>query len=258
MLKLTPLIDLFFKEDAWEVRAEKIAACGYRCVETWQGGDSAVLKRMNAAGIQLASIVLNFATEAEVAPCCPENRARFVERIDRYADCALSAGCRRGIVTAGQSVAGLSYAAQRAVLVEALAAAGERVASRGFNLNLEALNTEVDHPGYLLNDPFEMVAMAKETGCPNVKGLYDFYHMTIMCGNQTEFLRHNLVWIGHFHIAGVPGRHEPAAGETNYPFLLSELKRLGFEGHLGLEYFPLLESAESLKQTLQYLGAEYV
>ncbi len=254
MLKLTPLIDLFFKADCWSARAEKIAACGYRFVETWQGGDPAVLKQMNAGGIELASIVLNFAEEAEIAPCCPANQARFLDRIDRYADYALGAGCRRGIVTAGQSVMGLSYTAQRAALVEALAAAGQRVAARGFALNLEALNTEVDHPGYLLNDPADAIAIAKETGCPNVKTLYDFYHMTIMRGNQTEFLRHNIDRIGHFHIAGVPGRHEPDAGETNYPFLLSEVMKLGFEGHFGLEYFPVLESAASLKQTQHYLG----
>ena len=74
MLKIAPLIDLFFKGESWGARAEKIAACGYKYVETWQGKDAAVLKEMNAGGIQLISIVVNFATDAAVAPGTGECR----------------------------------------------------------------------------------------------------------------------------------------------------------------------------------------
>ena len=252
MLKICPLIDLFFTDAPWEARAEKIAACGYRFVETWMGADAAELKRMNQAGIQLVSIVMNFATDAPVAPINPDNQARFLERIDAMADSALAAGCRQGIVTTGQIVEGLGYQTQRAALVEAMAKAGALVADRGFAINLEALNTEVDHPGYFLDSPVEGVAIVKEIAQPNVKLLYDLYHMSIMRGNQTDFLRRNLQWIGHFHTAGVPGRHEPANGETNYPFVLGEVDKGGYTGYIGLEYFPLLPSRESLLQTAKY------
>lgn len=252
MLKICPLIDLFFTDQPWEKRAELIAACGYKYVETWMGADAAELKRMNSNGIQLVSIVMNFATDAPVAPINPANQARFLERIDAMADSALAAGCKQGIVTTGQIVEGLGYQAQRAALVEAMAKAGELVAKRGFSINLEALNTEVDHAGYFLDDPVEGVAIVKEIAQPNIKLLYDLYHMTIMRGNQVDFLRRNIDWIGHFHVAGVPGRHEPKAGETNYPFVLSEVDKAGYNGYIGLEYFPLLESRESLLQTAEY------
>ncbi len=255
MLKVCPLIDLFFPgEKSWEERAAKIAACGFRFVETWQGKDAAELKKMNSSGIQLVSIVMNFATEADVAPVNPKNMKSFLDRIDRFSENALAAGCREGIVTAGQKVCGLGCATQRKALVEAMAEAGKLVEKRGFSLNLESLNTEVDHAGYFLSDPADAVAIAKETGCPNVKTLYDIYHMGIMRGNHTEFLRNNIAWVGHFHTAGIPGRHEPASGETNYPFLLSEIEKAGFRGYIGLEYFPLLESRESLLQTKKYFG----
>ena len=41
--------------------------------------------------------------------------------------------------------------------------------------------------------------------CPNVKLLYDVYHMQIMEGNIIENIRKNIDFIGHFHSAGVPG-----------------------------------------------------
>jgi hydroxypyruvate isomerase len=254
MLKICPLIDLFFTDDDLATRAAKIADCGYSCVETWKGADPNELKQMNNAGIQLASIVMNFATDAPVAPINPDNRKRFLEKMDAMADSALQAGCRQGIVTAGQSVEGLSYQTQRATLVENLAAAGDMLAKRGFTICLEPLNTEVDHPGYFLPSPVEGVAIVKEVGLKNVKMLYDVYHMTIMTGNQFEFITRNLQWIGHFHVAGVPGRHEPRQGETNYPFLLRGIEQGGYAGCIGLEYFPLLESRASLLQTREYFS----
>ncbi len=254
MLKVAPLIDLFFPKQPWDTRAAQIAGCGFSFVETWQGKNPAELQQMSTNGIQLISIVMNFGGEADVAPIRKENLPAFLERIDKMADNALSAGCKQGIVTTGQQVGGRGYQTQRAALVEALAQAGERVKARGFSLNLEPLNTEVDHAGYFLSDPADAVAVCKETGCSNVKVLFDVYHMAIMRGNLTEFLRNNIRWIGHFHTAAVPGRHEPMNGETNYPFLLSEIEKLGYDGYIGLEYMPLLESRESLLQTKKYFG----
>ena len=254
MLKICPLIDLFFTDDDLATRAAKIADCGYSYVETWLGADASKLKQINNAGIQLVSIVMNFATDAPVAPINPENRKRFLERMDAMADSALAAGCRQGIVTAGQCVEGLCYQTQRASLVESLAEAGDMLSKRGFSMNLEPLNTEVDHAGYFLSSPIEGMAIVKEVGLDNVKMLYDIYHMTIMTGNQFEFITHNLPRIGHFHVAGVPGRHEPKKGETNYPFILQGIEQGGYDGYVGLEYFPLLESRASLLQTREYFG----
>jgi hydroxypyruvate isomerase len=44
--------------------------------------------------------------------------------------------------------------------------------------------------------------------------------------------------IGHIHIAGIPGRHEPDTGEQNYPLIRKEFDRLGYDGPIGMEYSP--------------------
>ena len=199
MLKICPLIDLFFtKESSWTKRAEMIAGCGCDAVETWGGRDPAMLKEITAGGVKLASIVIVASGEADVVPVNPANRQAFLERIDRFMDNALAAGCSQGIVTAGQQVGGLSHAYQRAVLTENLALAGALAEQRNFVLNLEPLNTEVDHAGSFLSDPAEAVSIARETGCSSIKVLYDIYHMAIMRGNHAEFLRSNIDRIGHF------------------------------------------------------------
>lgn len=257
MLKIDVLFDVVFGDIALTERIPKIAKCGYKYLETWKGGDAAEMKSIGEAcktsDMELVSIVMNFATEEQVAPINPDNKQRFLEQMDRYSDNALSAGCKQGIVTTGQSITGLNYQQQRIALIEALREAGELVGKKGFKLNLEPLNTKVDHPGYFLDCPQEAVAIVKEVALDNVKILFDVYHMEIMRGNQTIFIKNNIDWIGHFHSAGVPGRHEVFNGETNYPFIIDAVEKSGYEGYFGLEYMPLLESDESLRKTLKYL-----
>lgn len=258
MLNIDVLFDTMFKDLDPAQRIAEIAKSEFKFVETWMGGDADELKAVGDAcdqhGLKLVSVVMNFATDESVAPIRPENLDNFIERMDQYSDNALAAGCSQGIVTTGQCVGGKSYQAQRAALVEALRLGGEKVASKGFSLNLEPLNTEVNHAGYFLDDPRDGVAIVKEVALDNVKLLYDVYHMEIMTGNQTEFITHNIDWIGHFHSAGVPGRHELFLGETNYPFLLDQIEKAGYKGYFGMEYMPTLPGDESLKKTWDYLA----
>ena len=252
MPKFAAYFDLFFKDEPYDLRAKHFSECGYKYAETWRGADLAELKLMTSGNVKLISVLIS--GTKDTSPSNLDTRDAFLEKADRIADNALAVGCDRAIVTAGPQVNKKSYQEQRKVLVETLAMAGEKLKSRNFSINLETLNTVVDHPGYLLNDPNDTIAICKETGCDNVNMLYDIYHMGIMGGNITDFLRHNIKRIGHFHLAAIPGRHEPKRGETNYPFLLEEIDKLGYEGYIGLEYMPLLPHRESLLETREYLN----
>jgi hydroxypyruvate isomerase len=77
--------------------------------------------------------------------------------------------------------------------------------------------------------------------------------MRVMEGDLVKHIERNIDVIGHFHAAGVPGRHEVFNGETNYPFVLRQLERLGYTGAFGLEYSPSLDDETSLRQSLAYL-----
>ncbi|MCL6629117.1 MAG: TIM barrel protein, partial [Armatimonadetes bacterium] len=89
---------------------------------------------------------------------------------------------------------------------------------------------------------------------PNVKMLYDVYHMQIMEGNIIHNIGQNIDIIGHFHSAGVPGRHELTSGELNYPDIIAEVDALPYDGYFGLEYAPLMPSEQSLSLLKERLG----
>jgi hydroxypyruvate isomerase len=252
------LFDLFFTDLPVEQRIARIVAAGWRQVETWKGGNADELKAIGRAcrdnGAELVSIVMNFATDKDVAPVRAANRAAFIERIDRYSDHALAAGCRAGIVTSGNRLSGVDFYQQKAALVDALSGAAEVAARKGFSLNLEPLNDKVDHPGYYLVSREEAVDIVRQVNASNVRVLYDLYHMQIMGGDHIAFLLAHLNWIGHFHSAGVPGRHELFTGEMDYPAVVRRVRDAGYKGCFGLEYMPLLAHDESLKKTWDYLS----
>ena len=45
--------------------------------------------------------------------------------------------------------------------------------------------------------------------------------------------------IGHVQVADVPGRHEPGTGTADLDGWVGQLRRLGYQGWIGLEYAPL-------------------
>lgn len=251
------LLDLFFGDLPMEQRVARVAATGWRHIETWKGGNADELKAIGKAcsdsGVELVSIVMNFATDKEVAPVRAANRAAFIERIDRYSDHALAAGCKAGIVTSGNRLGGVDFYQQKSALVDALRGAAEVAARKGFRLNLEPLNDKVDHAGYYLISREEAVDIVRQVNAPNVKVLYDLYHMQIMSGDHLAFLLDHLAWIGHFHAAGVPGRHELFTGEMDYVTVMRRLGEAGYQGCFGLEYVPSLPHEDSLRQTREYL-----
>jgi len=118
----------------------------------------------------------------------------------------------------------------------------------------EALNTAHDHPGYWLTGSDAGAALCREVGSPRLRLLYDCYHMQISEGDLAVHIERNIDVIGHFHAAGVPGRHEPYAGEINYPFLLEHIRRLGYRGVFALEYGPSIDDQESLRRCRAHLS----
>jgi len=176
-----------------------------------------------------------------------ENRDKYLGRVREVVQAARKLGCPKLITCTGNTLPEVPRDQQRRNLVETLKQAAPIVAEAGITLLLEPLNTLVDHAGYFLDSADEAAAIVREIGHPNVKLLYDVYHMQIMGGNVIATIRRDIDIIGHFHSAGVPGRHDLSDGELNYPNILRAIDALGYEGVFGLEYWPLGDHMESLR-----------
>lgn len=109
---------------------------------------------------------------------------------------------------------------------------------------LENLNTKVDHAGYPLPDVEDVARLLEEVGSPRIKLLLDVYHAQVEEGNIIQSIRDYGKFIGHIHVADVPGRHEPGTGEINYPKVVEALREIKYEGDIGLEAWA--ESSDDL------------
>ncbi len=67
---------------------------------------------------------------------------------------------------------------------------------------------------------------------------FDVYHHQVNEGNIISSLTRHMDWVGHIHLADVPGRHEPGTGEINFRNVLSAARRAGYSGYLGAECIP--------------------
>jgi 2-dehydrotetronate isomerase len=118
-------------------------------------------------------------------------------------------------------------------------------AGQGVTVMIEPINPR-DMPGYLINTQAQGHAVRAEIGARNLKVQMDFYHAQIVEGDLTETFRRYQPHIGHVQIAGVPGRHEPDAGEVNYGHVFKLLDESKYDGWVGCEYRPAKGTAAGL------------
>ena len=126
---------------------------------------------------------------------------------------------------------------------------GQDAESAGVTLILEMLNSTVNHPDYMADSTAWGVKVASAVDSPNVRLLYDIYHMQIMEGNIIQTIRDYHPWFAHYHTAGVPGRHElDHQQELNYRAICQAIAKTGYSGWLGQEFIPVGDWKAALKQ----------
>lgn len=213
----------------------------------WEDQDIDVLvKAQAAAGIRLAAMCTTCHSLND-----PARHGEYLDGMRKSVEAGKRLGCNMLITQVGQAIEGVSRQAQHESIVEGLRACAPLLEAAGVTLVFEPLNVLVDHIGYYLDRSDEAFEIAREVGSPNVKVLYDVYHQQITEGNLIANIRENAGLIGHVHIAGVPGRHEPADGEINYHAVLAALKDTGYRGAVGLEYFPTRDAVEGIRTFIE-------
>ncbi len=119
----------------------------------------------------------------------------------------------------------------------------------GVTICLELLNSKVNHPDYMCDHTAWGVRVVREVNSPNVKLLYDIYHMQIMEGDLIATIRQNLQWIGHFHTGGVPGRHElDDTQEVQWDGVMRAIADASFRGYVAHEFLPTADPLVSLRK----------
>lgn len=110
---------------------------------------------------------------------------------------------------------------------------------KGVVLQMELFNSKVNHPDYMADKSAWGVELCKQLGSPNFKLLYDIYHMQINEGDVIRTITNDHSYFGHYHTAGVPGRHEiDETQELYYPAIMKAIVATGYKGYVAQEFIP--------------------
>jgi len=106
-------------------------------------------------------------------------------------------------------------------------------------IQMELLNSKVDHKDYMCDKTSWGVELVKRISSPNFKLLYDIYHMQIDEGDVIRTIRDNHQHLGHYHTGGVPGRHViDESQELFYPAIMKAILETGFTDYVAQEFVP--------------------
>jgi hydroxypyruvate isomerase len=167
-----------------------------------------------------------------------ELEKRYLKHIDLVAD----AGYTNLICFSGNAN-GMSKQEGLANAVAGLQRILPHAEKRGVVIFMELFNSKIDHPDYMADSSQWGIALSKQLNSKHFSLLYDIYHMQINEGDIIRTIRDYHTYFGHYHTAGVPGRHEiDESQELNYPAIARAIKETGFSGYLAQEFIPTRKS----------------
>ncbi|MEL6167768.1 MAG: TIM barrel protein [Pseudomonadota bacterium] len=102
---------------------------------------------------------------------------------------------------------------------------------------IEPLNSH-DAPGYFLQTTDQAEAVLAAVQAPNLRLMFDCYHVARTEGDVRARLQRLLPVIGHIQVASVPDRGRPDQGELDYLPILAFLAEQGWTHPIGAEYAP--------------------
>ena len=230
----------------------RVARMGYAAVEIWKPDKhfSELVDLTQQHGLRIASFSGH--DSLPVGLNDPRQHARIWDELHQSIDLAARHGVPGVICFSGNRRAGQSEAEAIETCAEGLRKIAPYAEQKGVNLNMELLNTIVDHPGYQCDHSSWGLAVVTRVNSPRVKLLYDIYHMQIMEGNLIRTIQDNIQWIGHFHTAGVPGRFEiDDTQEINYRGVTRGIAAAGYDLYVGHEYRPRRDLFETLREAFE-------
>jgi len=230
---------------------------GYPAMELWQRGDDFedVMEAVHGTGLVVASMSGHQSLPDGLNK--PENHDRIEAELIASIDLAVEHGIPGLICFSGNRNPGQSDLEGMIACAHGLRRVAPYAEEKGINLNVELLNSKINHPGYLCDHSDWGAALCEMVNSPRVKLLFDIFHMQIMEGDVIRQIRKHIRWIGHFHTAGNPGRNDmDDTQELNYRGICKAIAATGYDLYLGHEFRPKAARVEALRTAFELCDQE--
>ncbi len=253
-MKFSAHIDALYNELPFAERFEAAKNDGFDYVEIWDwdNKDEAVLKvKLKEFGLTLSAM----SGDKQYDMCNPAHYDVYVAEVKESIDKAVELGCLNVVIHSNEltpagpvsnSYPELSEAAKLCAMFRCLKALAPYAEEKKVTLVVEPLNIVTDHMGNFLTSMKQAADLIDAVGSPNVKVLYDIYHMYLNEGKIAETWDKFLPEVGYVHFADAPGRHEPGTGVINYAAVFAHMRKIGYPGIIGCELFSTTNTADAI------------
>lgn len=184
----------------------------------------------------------------KTGPFSRDNHEPIIRKLREAIDKAVEVGCASVITFTGMREKGVTDEQGAKNCVDCWKQVIDYAEEHKINLALEHLNSRDDshpmkgHPGYFGDDVDLCVDLIRKVDSPNMKLLFDVYHVQIMNGDVIRRIKQYKDVIGHYHTAGNPGRAElDETQEINYPAVMKAIVETGYKGYVAQEFIPTWE-----------------
>lgn len=252
-MKFSVCMDAVYSGKDFLKGVDEVGRLGYKAIELWmpETKDLAGLRELLDKWDMEVSLVLY----ERISMVDPNMHQANIDKLKEMMDMCGPIGAKRFIALAGLSThTDDPHDVQIANTVECIKKL-DTVLEDGMELVLEPLSGRNDplHEKYILQSSDEGFRMLDAIGSKKVRLLFDIFHQQRTEGDITVRMLENLDRIGYIHCAGNPGRHEIDNGEINYQYIFGELKKAGYDGFVGLEYWPEEEPENGLARILDWV-----
>jgi hydroxypyruvate isomerase len=250
MLKFDPNLRWLFTELPMVERYAAAAQAGFKGVEVafpydYKASDLNSILENN--GLSLVQILAPFDWDGgeRGLGALPGRESEFKTSISSAIEFAIQVGRPMIHVMPGNITSELKKKECLDLFKSNLAWAAEVANREGITLILEPC-CAARFPDFLYHRIHEGVDVIKELGYQNIKLCFDTFHVQMEEGAITPKLIEAFPYIGHIQVGNVPGRHEPGTGEIFFPYLFSQIEKLGWDRWIGCEYTPSGPTLETL------------
>lgn len=181
-----------------------------------------------------------------------ENLPAIIQDLRSNLDLAIRWNIPNLVCFSGNRSPGVDDQTAAEIAADNLRTLADMVEGSGVTLLLELLNSNVKGRDYQADKSAWGLRVCEMVNSPQVKLLYDIYHMQIMEGDIISTIQQHHEWFGHYHTAGVPGRHDlDDEQELNYPAIVRAIAQTGYNGYIAHEFFPKGDPISALKAAFQ-------
>ncbi len=233
-MKISVCIDMMFSYLDFIDRIDAVKNCGLSTVEFWKWTnkniDEIVKKGMDISIFNLDSSDESLSYDLSRGIINNGRKDDFIKALKESIPVYKKLNAKAMIVLIGENAP-----FNEDNCFDCLNAAKPVLEENDVNLIVEPLN-DIDRKNYSMPYTTPVFNLLKRLNSPRIKMLYDIYHQNMMGDFDLKEIKENIDYIGHFHVADAPGRHEPGTANVNYVNILSKINKFNYDGYIGLEY----------------------